>query len=160
MSNDLIWELVKGNNRFLVKRDGVTFSKEKGNLMARNSRQFSGLANSRVVHIGSRKTKTKKGVVSQVGLELKRDRSARKPSNFSSCSLRKHIIKGNCVGAATVRRVVEKQGYRPDLARFAVARYHRMRQLLNTKRAMKKEEKKGAKAPAPKAAAAAPVAAK
>jgi large subunit ribosomal protein L28e len=48
MSADLIWSLVKNNNSFLVKRNGVTFSSEAGNLVNRNSFKYSGLANKKV----------------------------------------------------------------------------------------------------------------
>jgi large subunit ribosomal protein L28e len=50
MSSDLIWQLVKDNNSFLVKRGrtarlgAVQFSKEPGNLLGVNSFKYSGIA--------------------------------------------------------------------------------------------------------------------
>lgn len=44
MSADLIWLLVKDNNSFLVKRNGVEFSRESGNLRNVNAFKYSGLA--------------------------------------------------------------------------------------------------------------------
>jgi large subunit ribosomal protein L28e len=46
-SSDLIWLLVKNNNKFLVKRNGnsnasVTFSSEPNNLYNLNSFKYSG----------------------------------------------------------------------------------------------------------------------
>lgn len=46
-SDDLIWLLVKKNNRFLVKRNGnntssITFSSEPNNLYNLNSYKYSG----------------------------------------------------------------------------------------------------------------------
>ena len=51
MSSDLVWELVKKNNRFLVKRDGAQFSGEPFNLKNQNSFKYSGLANTRAVNV-------------------------------------------------------------------------------------------------------------
>ena len=59
MSADLIWQLVKDNNSFLVKRGrtsrlgAVQFSKEPGNLMNVNSFKYSGIATSRPVILAS-----------------------------------------------------------------------------------------------------------
>lgn len=50
MSADLVWTLVKNNNSFLVKRPGVQFSAEKGNLMNLHSYKYSGLANAKVYY--------------------------------------------------------------------------------------------------------------
>jgi large subunit ribosomal protein L28e len=57
MTDALVWELVKNNNAFLVKRnrtsrDGaVQFSSEPGNLLNVNSFKYSGLANSKAVDV-------------------------------------------------------------------------------------------------------------
>ena len=48
MSSDLVWLLVRDNSSFLVKRNGVQFSKEKGNLLNKNSLKYSGLATKKV----------------------------------------------------------------------------------------------------------------
>jgi len=37
MSADLVWQIVKNNNAFLVKKNGVQFSSEPGNLTNLNS---------------------------------------------------------------------------------------------------------------------------
>ena len=51
MSADLQWLLVKNSNAFLVKRKGVQFSSEPGNLNNTNSFKFSGLANKKTVGV-------------------------------------------------------------------------------------------------------------
>ncbi len=61
MSADLQWLLVKDNTSFLVKRNGVTFTREPGNLKNLNRYRFSGLANKKTVDIRSN-TKSKTGV--------------------------------------------------------------------------------------------------
>ncbi len=64
----LIWELIKNNNAFLVKRNGVCFSTEKQNLTNVHSYKFSGLANKRAV--GVELVQTKKG--KKVALTVRR----------------------------------------------------------------------------------------
>jgi large subunit ribosomal protein L28e len=60
MSDALVWQLVKDNNAFLVKRgrtnrDGaVQFSREAGNLLNVNSFKYSGLANRKAVDISAK----------------------------------------------------------------------------------------------------------
>ena len=59
MSADLIWQLVKNNNSFLVKRGRtnrsgcVQFSREPGNVMGVNSFKYSGLACGKSISIGT-----------------------------------------------------------------------------------------------------------
>ncbi|KAJ7799108.1 ribosomal L28e protein family-domain-containing protein [Mycena olivaceomarginata] len=77
MSTDLQWLLVRKNNSFIVKRGadvGQVFSKENGNLRNLHSHKYSGLANSKTVHITdsgsgiqiiSRKQKAAPGAVAQ-----------------------------------------------------------------------------------------------
>ena len=64
MSDALVWQIIKNNNSFLVKRGGggpkggnasragtVQFSCEPGNVLGVNTFKFSGLANSKAVDI-------------------------------------------------------------------------------------------------------------
>lgn len=51
MSSALVWELVKKNNSFLVKRDGATFTKEAGNLTQLSTPRYSGVSNTSAVGI-------------------------------------------------------------------------------------------------------------
>eukprot|EP00873_Tetraselmis_striata_P014494 jgi/Tetstr1/434758/TSEL_023809.t1 len=52
MSDTLIWELVKGQNAFVKRNVNNTWwSSEKGNLYAKHSYKYSGLANSKTVDI-------------------------------------------------------------------------------------------------------------
>lgn len=59
MSDSLVWHLIRDNNSFLVRRgrtgrDGeVQFSCEPGNIMGVNTFKYSGLANSKALHIAS-----------------------------------------------------------------------------------------------------------
>jgi hypothetical protein len=51
MASPLLWLLVKDNNSFLVKRNGITLSREQNNLRNVNSYKYSGLAHSKTVGI-------------------------------------------------------------------------------------------------------------
>ncbi len=51
MPSDLIWSLLKSNNCFVVKRNGVQFSRESNNLTNQNRPRFSGLVGSKTVAI-------------------------------------------------------------------------------------------------------------
>ena len=51
MSSELLWQLVKKHNRFIVKRNGVTLSSEPNNLMNKNSFKFSGLVHAKTVGV-------------------------------------------------------------------------------------------------------------
>lgn len=43
ISKDVVWMCIKNNNCNLVKRNGMQFSRERGNLKAMNSYKYSGL---------------------------------------------------------------------------------------------------------------------
>lgn len=51
MSAELQWELVRKHNAFLVKRNGVKFSVERGNLISKHSFAHSGLVHPHAVAI-------------------------------------------------------------------------------------------------------------
>ena len=57
MSNDVVWQVLRHHNAFVVKRDGITMSGEPGNLLNKHSYKFSGLANSKIVHVAAGKDK-------------------------------------------------------------------------------------------------------
>jgi large subunit ribosomal protein L28e len=56
--DQLVWELVKNNSSFLMKKNGhskrsgaVEFSKEKGNVKSLNLLKYSGLANAKTIDV-------------------------------------------------------------------------------------------------------------
>ncbi|KAK3807950.1 MAG: ribosomal L28e protein family-domain-containing protein [Linnemannia gamsii] len=53
MSADLTWLLIKNNNSFLIKRSGVQFSTEAGNLLNLNTFKYSGIANKKTIDISA-----------------------------------------------------------------------------------------------------------
>ena len=128
MSDALLWQLVRNNNSFLVKRGGggpkcgntsragsVQFSCEPGNLMGVNSYKYSGIANSKAVGI------------SENGTELSLDMKAYKKVNFPVKSVAKTPLKKNL---NTSQRVIKsrlmslatKSFYRADITSAASSR--------------------------------------
>jgi hypothetical protein len=65
MSADLVWQLIKDNNSFLVKRGrtarlgALQFSKEPGNLMCANSFKYSGIACAKTIALTHNSLTTK-----------------------------------------------------------------------------------------------------
>lgn len=115
---DLIWEIVKKNNAFLVKQFGnstakVQFSKEKNNLYNVNSFKYSGLANKKTVSIQPA------GEGLSVVLATTKTRKQRKPANVYHKSVMKKEFRR--MAKAVVNQVTDNY-YRPDLTKAALAR--------------------------------------
>jgi len=137
-SPHLQWLLLRNHNSFLVKRDGVTFSREANNLLNRNSFKFSGLAHKQVVGVetdnkggivvSSRKAHASRGAIAKGARSV----TTRKITNFPRVA---KTVKGQTRG-------------RRDLRHAALARWTKIDRSL---KAAKKIQKKAAAAvPAPK----------
>ncbi|PPR03793.1 hypothetical protein CVT24_007473 [Panaeolus cyanescens] len=115
MSCDLQWLLLRNNNSFIVKRvpEGPVFSKEPGNLRNLHSYKYSGLANSKVVHVaedaGAIKIYTRKTKASP--------QAVRSAYAVTSIRARSGGRRANGIAVAPAKR-----GYRPDLRTAALAR--------------------------------------
>ncbi|ESQ50342.1 hypothetical protein EUTSA_v10002093mg [Eutrema salsugineum] len=114
----LIWEIVKTNNCFLVKQFGrgnakVQFSKESNNLCNLNSYKHSGLANKKTVTI--QPADKEQAVV----LATTKTKKQNKPK----VSVNKSILKKEFprMSKAVANQVVDNY-YRPDLKKAALAR--------------------------------------
>ncbi|KAF9434173.1 60S ribosomal protein L28 [Entomortierella beljakovae] len=133
MSADLTWLLIKNNNSFLVKRNGVQFSSEAGNLLNKNSFKFSGIANNKTVDISA--AASGRGVVVST---KKSSAPAFKPAKrISKVTLTKGIRKSARSVAGLTRA-----GYRADLRQAALAR---VAAVLNSQKPVKAAPKKVAK---------------
>ncbi|KAG0004555.1 hypothetical protein BGZ79_008904 [Entomortierella chlamydospora] len=133
MSADLTWLLIKKNNSFLVKRSGVQFSSEAGNLLNKNSFKFSGLANNKTVDISA--APSGRGVVVAT---KKTSVPAFKPSKgISKVTLTKGVRKSARAVAGLARN-----GYRADLRKAALAR---VSAVLNSQKPVKAAPKKAGK---------------
>ncbi|CAG8745057.1 6039_t:CDS:2, partial [Ambispora leptoticha] len=105
--------LVKNNNSFLVKRNGVQFSAEQGNLTNLNSYKYSGLANRKTIGVIEA---GKKGVVIIT-------KKTKVPDCNPRDSLHKvTLTKGVRRAAKSFTNEYTRSKYRPDLRKEALAR--------------------------------------
>uniref|UniRef100_A0A1D1Y5D7 60S ribosomal protein L28-1 n=1 Tax=Anthurium amnicola TaxID=1678845 RepID=A0A1D1Y5D7_9ARAE len=116
--DELIWEIVKRNNAFLVKEFGngtamVQFSKEKNNLYNVNSFKHSGLANKKTVSIQPGEKDL------SVVLATTKTKKQTKPANLYHRSVMKKEFRK--MAKAVVNQVADNY-YRPDLKDAALAR--------------------------------------
>ncbi|KAF5871102.1 putative 60s ribosomal protein l28 protein [Botrytis fragariae] len=114
VSADLIWEVTRSQNAFLVKRStggGSTFSRDPLNLTNKHSRKYAGFVNDKAVGV----VPSEKGVT----LITKKTSASQKPAS----SLNKTTYsKSGRKTFAGVAKTVAQGGYRSDLRAEAVAR--------------------------------------
>lgn len=119
-SSAVQWELLKNNNRYLVKRNGVQFSSDPLNLTNRNSYKFSGLANPKAVGVNV--------VNGKVTLQVRRTRAARRPAaQLTNIQLNRARRAGTNRAARVIKSATANAFYRADLTKYAIARYHALR---------------------------------
>ncbi|KAG6780388.1 60S ribosomal protein L28-1-like [Populus alba x Populus x berolinensis] len=138
----LIWEIVKKNNSFLVKQFGrgtasLRFSKESNNLYNLNSYKHSGLANKKTVTIQA-------GDKDQaVVLATSKTKKQNKPAALFHKSVMKKEFRRM---VKAVENQVEDNYYRPDLKKAALARLSAVhRSLKVAKSGVKKRNRQGLK---------------
>ncbi|KAI1333763.1 60S ribosomal protein L28 [Xylariaceae sp. FL0016] len=122
VSPDLVWEIVRGNNSFLVKRKtggGVQFSRDPLNLTNKNSRKHAGFVNPKAVGIAS-------GEKDGVKVVTKKESAAQKPGQ-ASVATSFHGGKSSRKTYKAVANQTAKNSYRPDLREAAVARVSAIR---------------------------------
>ncbi|KAI0013690.1 60S ribosomal protein L28 [Xylariaceae sp. FL0662B] len=122
VSPDLVWEIARGNNSYLVKRKeagGVQFSRDPLNVANKNSRKHAGFVNPKAIGI----QEAEKGGVTVV---TKRESAYQKPGQSS--------IEATSLGGKPTKKIytavanlTAKHGYRPDLRETAVARVSAIR---------------------------------
>lgn len=138
----LIWEIVKRNNSYLVKEFGrgnasVQFSKEPNNLFNLNSYKYSGFANQKTVTIQP------VGKEQSVMLATTKTKKQNKPTTLLHKSLMKKEFKSM---AKAVTNQVADNYYRPDLKDAALARLSAVhRSLKVAKSGVKKRNRQAVK---------------
>eukprot|EP00735_Rhodelphis_limneticus_P004484 TRINITY_DN16075_c0_g1::TRINITY_DN16075_c0_g1_i1::g.13822::m.13822 TRINITY_DN16075_c0_g1::TRINITY_DN16075_c0_g1_i1::g.13822 ORF type:complete len:149 (+),score=52.77,sp/O82204/RL281_ARATH/42.62/5e-22,Ribosomal_L28e/PF01778.12/5.1e-33,Ribosomal_L24e/PF01246.15/0.063 TRINITY_DN16075_c0_g1_i1:50-448(+) len=110
MSSELIWQVIRKNNAYLVKRDGLQLSSEAANLTHQHSYKFSGLANKKAVAITA--------IDGGCKLSIKKKTASRKPASGNATQELKRDF----------RRVARSisgalDSYRPDLKKAALAKW-------------------------------------
>ncbi|CAG8484369.1 5878_t:CDS:2 [Diversispora eburnea] len=110
---DLVWLLVRNNNSFLVKRNGVQFTSEPNNITNTNSFKYSGLANDKAIGIipnnSSPSSKKAKGVTV---VNKKTKTASYKPAKGIN---KVNLTKGVRKSAKSFINSYTKVDYRPDL---------------------------------------------
>ncbi|KAH9331044.1 hypothetical protein KI387_003152 [Taxus chinensis] len=134
----LVWEIVKRNNCFLVKKNGngsakVQFSSEPNNLYNLNSYKFSGLANKKTVSIQPG------GEDLAVSLATTKTKKQQKPADYVNRSVLKKEFQKM---AKAVGNQVSDNYYRPDLKRPALARLSAVHKSLRVAKSGGKKSKK------------------
>eukprot|EP00252_Welwitschia_mirabilis_P021092 TRINITY_DN5301_c0_g1_i1.p1 TRINITY_DN5301_c0_g1~~TRINITY_DN5301_c0_g1_i1.p1 ORF type:complete len:151 (+),score=24.53 TRINITY_DN5301_c0_g1_i1:181-633(+) len=137
---DLVWEIVRNNNSFLVKQNGnssakVLFSSEPNNLYNTHSYKFSGLANKKTVSIapgeGDRVT---------VVLATSKTKKQNKPASMMNRTVLKKDFRR--IEKAILNQIAENN-YRPDLKKHALARLSAVHKSLRVAKAGGKKKSKG-----------------
>ena len=138
----LIWEIVKRNNSFLVKQFGngtasVQFSRESNNLYNLNSYKYSGFANKKTVTI--QPASEEKSVL----LATSKTKKQSKPGQLLHKSIMKKEFRRM---AKSVSNQVAANYYRPDLKKAALARLSAVHKSLRVaKSGMKKRNRQASR---------------
>ncbi|KAH6627675.1 ribosomal L28e protein family-domain-containing protein [Chaetomium tenue] len=144
VSADLIWEISRPSNSYLVKTRTGQFSRDPLNLTNLHSRKFAGFVNDKALGISA----NEKGGVQVIS---KKPASANKPAS----GLHTVTYGGNKTSRKTYRAVANqaaKNGYRADLRAAAVSRASAIRR---SQRAVKPSPEQKLRGNAAKKAAAA-----
>ncbi|KAG9230333.1 60S ribosomal protein L28 [Amylocarpus encephaloides] len=143
VSADLIWEVTRNQNAFLVKRaqsGGIRFSRDPMNLTNIHSRKHAGYTNNKAVGV-SEGTGKSKGVV----LTTKKVKSAQQPGS-GSIVVPLSGQKSTRKTYKTIASNVAKSGYRADLRADAVARASAIRKSQTPKKPVPEAKLRGLKA--------------
>ncbi|KAI9810962.1 MAG: hypothetical protein M1827_005693 [Pycnora praestabilis] len=130
VSSDLIWELTRPNNSYLVKRKsggGSQFSRDPLNLVNKHSRKYEGFVNQKVYiptpealtgHLAVGIQPGEKGGVTLITKKTKH--TSRPAANMNRITWGKN--KSNQRAYKGIVNYTAKQGYRADLRAEAIAR--------------------------------------
>jgi large subunit ribosomal protein L28e len=121
ISSDLIWEIVRNNNSFLVKskqNGGVQFSRDPLNLYNKNTRKHAGFVNEKAIGVVA----GEKGftVITKKPADASKPKSAFIKSEHSGA-------KSSRKGYRSVANQTAKNSYRADLREAAVQRVSAVR---------------------------------
>mmetsp|Transcript_12530 Transcript_12530/g.44370 ORF Transcript_12530/g.44370 Transcript_12530/m.44370 type:complete len:141 (-) Transcript_12530:99-521(-) len=137
MSSSLLWECIKGNNSFIRKSVNMPImSREPGNLMGLHSFKFSGLVNSKVLDVSSKKAGSKETIVLTTS-HKKGSRAARPGSRLLQAGLKKLSKKG----LAEVTKATTGSFYRQDLEELAQKKYIKVKTSFKKKKVVFKSRR-------------------
>lgn len=141
VSSDLIWEIVRSNNAYLVKRKesgGIQFSRDPLNLTNVHSRKYAGFVNEKAVGVQPGEKNGVKVISKKASASQKPAKSTTEVTHSGGQSTRK-IYK-------TVANQTAQSGYRPDLREAAVARVSAVRKSQKDPKPTPEKKPRGAKA--------------
>ncbi|EME82309.1 uncharacterized protein MYCFIDRAFT_183074 [Pseudocercospora fijiensis CIRAD86] len=147
LSNDLIWEVTRSNNSFLVKRKqsgGVQFSRDPLNLTNKHSRKYSGYANAQA--IGIQPDDNTVTLTTKLPKNSNRPAKSYHTSSFKSSTPSRKLYK-------SIVNSTAKKGYRPDLRAEAVQRASAIKQSQRDNKKESKSKPRGRKGQAQQAEA-------
>ena len=122
---------VRNASSFLVKRNGVQLTHEKGNVMNKNTFKFSGLANERAIDLNV-------GADGKVSMGLKTPKGATKPSKgVNTTPMTKNFRRV----AKSITTQTAGKYYRADLTSAALARWSALHRLTKVQQGLKKKAK-------------------
>ena len=125
------WLYVRNNSSFLVKRNGVQFSREPGNLTQLNTYKSSGLCNDKAIDINLDED-------GKIVMALKAPKRATKPSkSLNKTPLRKNFRRS----AKAIQSQTAGKFYRGDLTGKALARYAALHRFTKVQQGLAKKAK-------------------
>ncbi|KAL6242747.1 hypothetical protein RBB50_010393 [Rhinocladiella similis] len=141
VSGDLIWEIVRGNNAYLVKRSsagGVQFSRDPFNLTNKHSRTHEGFVNDKAVSVQA----NDKGGVTLVTKKAGKSNTPKTAYNthaYGKTTSNRKIFK-------SIADAVGKKSYRGDLNKAAVSRASNLKYSQAPKKETPAKQPRGSKA--------------
>ena len=125
------WLYVRNNSSFLVKRNGVQFSREPGNLTQLNTYKSSGLCNDKAIDINLDED-------GKIVMALKAPKRATKPAkSLNKTPLRKNFRRS----AKAIQSQTAGKFYRGDLTGKALARYAALHRFTKVQQGLAKKAK-------------------
>ncbi|KAI3338910.1 ribosomal L28e family protein [Ustulina deusta] len=140
-SADLVWEIVRNNNSFLVKRKssgGAQFSRDSLNLTNKNARKWAGFVNDKAI-----------GVVPGEKNAIKVLSKKTSASNKPTAAITETVYSGGKSARRTyvaVANQAAKNNYRADLRQAAVARASAIRRSYKQPKPTPEPKPRGSKA--------------
>ncbi|KAJ5753838.1 uncharacterized protein N7511_007991 [Penicillium nucicola] len=140
ISNDLVWQIARNQNSYLVKRNsggGSQFSRDPLNVLNKHSFKYAGFANTKAVGV--------QGTENGVAVTTKNPKYPQQPAKnivtvtYGPSSANRKIYKG-------VADKTAKHGYRADIREEAVARVSAIRRSQLPKKDAPVQKPRGAKA--------------
>ncbi|KAK5073625.1 hypothetical protein LTR64_007237 [Lithohypha guttulata] len=141
VSDDLLWQVVRSNNAYLIKRKtggGAYFSRDPFNLLNKHSRTHAGFVNSKAVSV---QPSGEKGVSFSTKKEGK--------SNTPAKSLNTHKFKSGRSNQKVYKAISDNVGqksYRSDLNLYAIQRASAVLDSQRAKADAPEKKTRGAKA--------------